>query len=48
MGEPITRKKADDVFLEAMLIDFRHHKSGKFIAYLEYWGVRRFAWLAWH
>jgi len=48
MGEPITRKRADDVFYEAMLIDFRYHKSGKFIASLEYWAVRLFAWMAWH
>jgi len=46
-GKPITRKKADQVFLEAMLIDFRNHRSGKFVAYLEYWAVRLFAWLAW-
>ena len=48
MGKPITRKRADDVFYEAMIVDFRNHKSGKFIAGLEYWGVRAFAWRAWH
>ena len=47
MGKPITRKRADDIFLEMMLIDFRHHKSGKSVAYLEYIAVRLFAWLAW-
>ena len=47
MGKPITRKQADDTWLEAMLIDFRSHKSGKLVAYLEYWAVRLFAWLAW-
>ena len=48
MGKPITRKRADDVFLEAMLIDFRSHKSGKIVAYLEYHAVRLFGFLAWH
>lgn len=43
----VNRKEADDIFLEAMLIEFRNHKSGKFIAYLEYWAVRLFAQLAW-
>ena len=47
MGKPITQKKADDVFLEAMLIDFRHHKSGRFVAYTEYLAVRVFGHLAW-
>ncbi len=48
MGKPITRKDADDVFLEAMLIDFRNHKSGEFVAFVEYRGVRLFSWMAWH
>jgi len=48
MGKPITRKKADDIFLEAMLIDFRYHKSGKIVARLEYLAVRLFAWMAWN
>ncbi len=47
MDEPINRKRADDIFLEAMLIDFRDHKSGKFLAYVEYYGVRLFGWLSW-
>ncbi len=47
MGKPITRKRADKVFYEAMLIDFRHHKSGKLVAWLEYWAVRLFARMAW-
>ena len=47
MGKPITRKEADDVFHEAMLIEFRHHGLGKLMAGIEYWGVRAFAWLAW-
>ena len=48
MGKPITRKKADRVFLEAMLTDFKSHKQGKAVAYLEYWAVRLFGWLSWH
>lgn len=47
MGKPITRKEADDIFYEAMLVDFRHHKTGKLIALIEYWAVRLFGWLAW-
>jgi len=47
MDKPITRKQADDVWLEAMLIDFRGHKHGKFVAYLCYYAVRWFGWLAW-
>lgn len=47
MGKPIARKQADDIFLEAMLIEFRHHKSGKFVAFIEYWAVRLFGWIAW-
>jgi hypothetical protein len=42
----VTRKEADDIFLEAMLVAFRNHKSGRFIARLEYLGVRCFGWLA--
>ncbi len=48
MGKPIIRKRADDVFLEAMFIDFRKHKLGKIIAHIEYLAVRLFGWLAWH
>lgn len=48
MGKPITRKQADDVFLEAMLIDFRNHKSGKVVAFTEHLAVRLFGWLSWH
>jgi hypothetical protein len=49
VGKPITRKIADDIFLEAMLVDFPvHHKIlGKFMAYLEYWAVRIFGWMSW-
>lgn len=46
-GKPITRKRADDIFLEAMLVDFRNHKCGKIVAYIEYYAVRLFAWFAW-
>ena len=47
MGKPITREQADKIFLEAMLVNFRCHKSGKLVAYLEYWAVRLFAQKAW-
>ncbi len=47
MSDWIKRKEADDVFLEAMLVDFRNHKSGKLVAYLEYFAVRIFGFLAW-
>ena len=47
MGKPITRKEADDIWLEAMFVDFRNHRSGKVVAYMEYYGVRVFGWLAW-
>ena len=36
----MTREKADLIFHEAMRVAFRHHKSGRVIARLEYWGVR--------
>jgi len=49
MGNPITRKKADAVFLEAMLVDFRcHGKIGKVIAYIEWAAVRLCGWWAWN
>ena len=47
MGQPITRKRADDIFYESMLVDFRDHRSGPVIAWLEYRAVRLFAWMAW-
>jgi len=47
-GKPITRRKADDIFYEAMLIAFRDHISGKLVAFIEYWAVRLFGWPAWH
>jgi len=47
MGNPITQKKADDIFLEAMLIEWRHHKSRRIIAYMEYFAVRLFGGLYW-
>lgn len=43
-----SRKRADDIFMEAMLIDWRGHRSRYFVAKLEYWTVRMFGWLAWH
>ena len=48
MGKPINRKKADQIFLEAMLVDWRHHRSRHAVAYLEYLAVRLFGWPAWH
>lgn len=47
MGEPITREEADDTWLEAMYIDFRHHVSGRVVALIEYWAVRVFGGFAW-
>ena len=47
MGESISRKYADDIFLEAMLIEWRNRKSRYFIAQIEYWAVRLCAWVAW-
>lgn len=47
MGEPITRKEADDTWLEAMLVEFRHHWSGRVVALIEYWAVRLFGWAIW-
>lgn len=47
MGKPITRKEADDIFYEAMKVQFRHHKSGKVVAWLEWIAVRVFAGKAW-
>ena len=48
MGKIITRQEADDIWYEAMGIEFRHHKSGRFVAFIEYWGVRLFGFLSWH
>ena len=47
MGKPITRKKADDIWLESMLVDFRNHWGGKLVAYIEYYMVRVFGSMAW-
>lgn len=33
-------------FYEAMLVAFRHHRTGPFVAWLEYWAVRLFGWAA--
>lgn len=46
-GKPITRKEADDIFWEAMLVDWRRHRSRHALARLEYWAVRVFGFLAW-
>jgi len=48
MHRPITRKQVDDVFLEAMLIEWRHHRSRYFLARLEWLAVRIFGLWAWH
>lgn len=48
MGEPITRKFADDTWCDAMLIEFACHKLGKFVAYLEYITLRLVGWKAWN
>lgn len=44
----LSRKMADYVFYEAMLVAFRHHRSGRVIAYMEWKAVRWFGWLAYH
>lgn len=43
----LTRAEADLAFYEAMLVAFRHHRTGPFVAWLEYWAVRLFGWMAW-
>jgi len=47
MGEAITRKQADDIFLEAMMICWQDFPKRNIVAYLEYYAVRIFAFLAW-
>jgi len=47
MGKPITRKRADDIFREAMFVQWVNHPERNIIIYIEYWAVRAFAWLAW-
>jgi len=42
----LSRKMADYVFHGAMLVAFRHHRSGRVVAYLEWLAVRLFGWLA--
>lgn len=46
-GKPITRKRADEIFMEAMFIDWRDHKSRLVLAWVEYYAVRIFGWMAW-
>ena len=43
MGEPITRKRADDVFKEAM--EVRNVESWRI--FVEYWAVRLFGFVSW-
>ncbi len=45
MGEAITRKQADDIFLEAMMVGWNPKRY--LVANVEYFAVRMFAWLAW-
>ena len=47
MGHKIKRKRADNIFLEAMLAEWRFRKSRYFIAYSEYLAVRLFGGLTW-
>ena len=47
MGKKISRKRADKIFLEAMLNEWRFHRSRYIIAYLEYLAVRVFGGLTW-
>ena len=47
MGEAITRKQADDIFLEAMMVSWKDLPKRYFVANIEYWAVRIFAFLAW-
>ncbi len=42
-----SRKEADDIFYEAMLVAWRDKRWGRQIARLEYWAVRIFGFLAW-
>lgn len=42
-----TRKECDQIFLESMLVDWRHHLTGVILAMTEYYGVRAFGWLSW-
>ncbi len=48
MGKKITRKRADQVFLESMLVEWRYRKTRYFMAYLEYIAVRLFGWIRWN
>jgi len=45
--KPVTRKRADELFLEAMLVAWKIYRFGKVVAYLEYFAVRLFGWVAW-
>ena len=47
MGKPITRKRADKIFYEAMLVACRNHRLGALLARIEYLAVRAFGFLAW-
>ena len=43
----LTRKESDDIFLEAMLIEWRNRKSRHLVAWIEYYAVRIFGGLVW-
>lgn len=46
LGSRYTRYWADHIFREAMLVAFRHHRSGRVVAYLEWRAVRTFGFFA--
>jgi hypothetical protein len=48
MGKPITRKQADQVFLEAMHVDWQTHQTRYIVAHIEYIAVRLFGMWAWN
>ena len=47
MGDKITRKRADDIFLEAMLVEWRYRRSRHSVAWIEYLAVRILGWQTW-
>ena len=47
LAKPVTRKEADRIWLNAMLLDFGHHKTGRLVAITEYVAVRLFGFMAW-
>ena len=45
--QEMTRTEADKIFLEAMMVDWRKHRSRYAVAYIEYIAVRLFGSLMW-